>query len=64
MACMEAVWGKMWWFWLVGTVEYGQGGGKIVELEQKEEPFQILGNTAKARKPALGTPFCVTQAEH
>jgi len=49
-----AEWGKMWWFWLTGTQKYGQRGGKIVELEQKEEAVQIFGNTEKAGMSALG----------
>lgn len=57
-------WGKMWWFWLTGTLKYGQGGGKTVKLEQKEVLFQIFSNTAKAGKPALGSTLYVIQCEH
>lgn len=59
-----AAWGKMRWVWLTATPIYGQRGGKIVELEQKEVPFQIVSNTAKAGKPAMGNPLYAIQSEH
>lgn len=35
-----------------------------MDLEQKEEIFQIFGDTAKAGKPVLGSPLHVIQSEH